>query len=67
MGVADSVSATIAAAGDHAARRFLEFFAASIRNKNTLLPGRHGLLSPGSMPPASGRWSISSRSTSPPI
>ena len=29
------VPATIAAAGDHAARRFLEFFAATIRNKNT--------------------------------
>src|SRR4051794_22931677 len=27
--------AAIAAAGDHAARRFLEFFAATIRNKNT--------------------------------
>ena len=30
-----AVPATIAAAGDHAARRFLEFFAATIRNKNT--------------------------------
>ena len=29
------VPAMIAAAGDHAARRFLEFFAATIRNKNT--------------------------------
>jgi site-specific recombinase XerD len=29
------VPATIAAAGDHVARRFLEFFAATIRNKNT--------------------------------
>src|SRR4051812_12421013 len=29
------VPAAIAAAGDQAARRFLEFFAASIRNKNT--------------------------------
>jgi site-specific recombinase XerC len=29
------VPAVIADAGDHAARRFLEFFAASIRNKNT--------------------------------
>lgn len=29
------VPAAIAAAGDHAARRFLEFFAATIRNKNT--------------------------------
>ncbi len=27
--------AVIAGAGDHAARRFLEFFAATIRNKNT--------------------------------
>jgi site-specific recombinase XerD len=30
-----TVPATIAAAGDHAARRFLEFFAATIRNRNT--------------------------------
>src|ERR1700756_1931716 len=30
-----AVPAIIASAGDHAARRFLEFFAASIRNKNT--------------------------------
>jgi integrase/recombinase XerC len=29
------VSAVIAAAGENAARRFLEFFAATIRNKNT--------------------------------
>jgi site-specific recombinase XerD len=29
------VSTAIAAAGEHAARRFLEFFAATIRNKNT--------------------------------
>ena len=29
--------AAIASAGDHAARRFLEFFAATIRNKNTRL------------------------------
>jgi site-specific recombinase XerD len=29
------VPRVIAAAGDHAARRFLEFFAATIRNKNT--------------------------------
>jgi hypothetical protein len=29
------VPAVIAGAGDHAARRFLEFFAATIRNKNT--------------------------------
>ena len=33
------VPRVIAAAGDHAARRFLEFFAATIRNRNT----RHGL------------------------
>ena len=30
-----AVPAVIADAGDHAARRFLEFFAATIRNKNT--------------------------------
>jgi hypothetical protein len=29
------VPAVIADAGDHAAKRFLEFFAATIRNKNT--------------------------------
>jgi hypothetical protein len=29
------VPAVIAGAGEHAARRFLEFFAATIRNKNT--------------------------------
>jgi hypothetical protein len=35
------VPRVIADAGDQAARRFLEFFAATIRNKNTrgLLPG----------------------------
>ena len=32
-----AVPAVIAGAGDHAARRFLEFFAATIRNKNTRL------------------------------
>src|SRR5690349_11375308 len=31
------IPAAIAAAGDYAARRFLEFFAATIRNKNTRL------------------------------
>src|SRR3982074_556066 len=30
-----AVPAVIAVAGEHAARRFLEFFAATIRNKNT--------------------------------
>jgi site-specific recombinase XerD len=30
-----AVPAVVASAGDHAARRFLEFFAATIRNKNT--------------------------------
>jgi len=30
-----AVPAAIASAGDQAARRFLEFFAATIRNKNT--------------------------------
>jgi hypothetical protein len=30
-----AVPAAIVSAGDHAARRFLEFFAATIRNKNT--------------------------------
>src|SRR5262249_18487044 len=32
-----AVPVAIANAGDHAARRFLEFFAATIRNKNTRL------------------------------
>ena len=32
-----AIPAAIADAGDHAARRFLEFFAANIRNKNTRL------------------------------
>jgi hypothetical protein len=32
-----AVPAVLAAAGEHAARRFLEFFAANIRNKNTRL------------------------------
>jgi len=32
---ARAVPAIVAAAGDTAARRFLEFFAATIRNKNT--------------------------------
>jgi integrase/recombinase XerD len=35
VGSALAVPAAIANAGDHAARRFLEFFAATIRNKNT--------------------------------
>ena len=33
----------IAAAGDHAARRFLEFFAATIRNKNTRIAYMHAV------------------------
>jgi site-specific recombinase XerD len=36
-----AVPAAIASAGDHAARRFLEFFAATIRNKNTRLAYYH--------------------------
>jgi site-specific recombinase XerC len=35
VGSVIAVPAVIAGAGDHAARRFLEFFAATIRNKNT--------------------------------
>ena len=35
------VPAIIAAAGEHAARRFLEFFAATIRNKNTRMAYYH--------------------------
>jgi hypothetical protein len=38
------VPAVIAAAGDQAARRFLEFFAATIRNKNTRMAIRRGRL-----------------------
>jgi integrase/recombinase XerC len=37
------VPAIIADAGDHAARRFLEFFAATIRNKNTRLAYLHAV------------------------
>jgi site-specific recombinase XerD len=36
-----AVPAAIAGAGEHAARRFLEFFAATIRNKNTRLAYYH--------------------------
>ncbi len=36
-----AVPAAIAGAGDHAARRFIEFFAATIRNKNTRLAYYH--------------------------
>jgi hypothetical protein len=32
-----AVPAIVASAGDHAARRFLEFFAATIRNKNSCM------------------------------
>jgi hypothetical protein len=38
-----AVPAVIADAGDHAARRFLEFFAATIRNKNTRMAYRRGV------------------------
>jgi len=33
-----AVPATIADVGDHAAKRFLEYFAANIRNKNAINP-----------------------------
>ena len=36
-----AVPAAIAGAGEHAARRFIEFFAATIRNKNTRLAYYH--------------------------
>ena len=36
-----AVRAAIAGAGDHAARRFLEFFAAQIRNRNTRMAYYH--------------------------
>ena len=64
-----AVPAVIAGAGEHAARRFLEFFAATIRNKNTRMAyyraachffawvEQHG----------SANSPTSSRSTSPPI
>jgi site-specific recombinase XerD len=38
-----AVPAAIASAGDHAARRFLEFFAATIRNKNTRMAYYRGV------------------------
>ena len=57
------IPAAIAGAGDHAARRFLEFFAATIRNKNTRMayyraaarssPGSNGTATPSS--PTSSR------------
>src|SRR3954470_11349125 len=37
------VPAAIAGAGEHAARRFLEFFAATIRNKNTRMAYYHAV------------------------
>jgi hypothetical protein len=37
------VPAIIAEAGDHAARRFLEFFAATIRNRNTRIAYIHAV------------------------
>jgi hypothetical protein len=37
------VPAIVADAGDHAARRFLEFFAATIRNKNTRIAYLHAV------------------------
>ena len=58
------VPRVIAAAGDQAARRFLEFFAATIRNKNTrqgLLPRRCARSSPGSTGTRSARSPTSSR------
>ena len=63
------VPAAIAAAGDHAARRFLEFFAATIRNKNTRMAYYRAAArsSPGSNSTASASSPISSRCTSPPM
>jgi hypothetical protein len=37
-----SVPALVAAAGERAARRFIDFFTASIRNPNTRAPMRRG-------------------------
>ena len=64
-----AVPAAIAGAGDHAARRFLEFFAANIRNKNTRMAYYRAaaISSPGWSSTASSNSSISSRSMSPPI
>jgi site-specific recombinase XerD len=38
-----AVPAAIVSAGDHAARRFIEFFAATIRNKNTRMAYHRGV------------------------
>jgi hypothetical protein len=43
-----AIPAAIADAGEHAARRFLEFFAANIRNKNTRMAYYRAVCSPGS-------------------
>jgi hypothetical protein len=63
------VPAMIAEAGDRAARRFLDFFAASIENDNTRMAYYRASArsSPGLNSTASMNWPISSRSTSPPI
>jgi hypothetical protein len=55
------IPAAIADAGEHAVRRFLEFFAATIRNRNT----REARSSPGSNSMTSASWRTSSRCTSP--
>ena len=63
------VPAVIADAGEHAARRFLEFFAATIRNKNTRMAytGPHVPSSPGSSGITLASWPRSSPFMSLPI
>ena len=64
------VPAIVAAAGDGAARRFLEFFAVTIENPNTRAAYFHaaGASSPGARrATTSTSWGTSSRCTSPPI
>jgi hypothetical protein len=64
-----AVPAVIADAGEHAARRFLEFFAATIRNKNTRMAytGPHVPSSPGSSGITLASWPRSSPFMSLPI
>ena len=62
-----AVPATIAAAGEHAARRFLEFFAATIRNKNTRMAYYRAVTEFFAWVEQHKIGSISSRSTSLPM
>jgi hypothetical protein len=58
------LQALVAVAGERASMRFLEFFAANIRNPHTRRASRGGI--PGARAPAYPRSPPSSRCTSPP-